>query len=58
MFLIAFGAPGHPATNGWAERYVGIRDTGDFVQTKLDRFFFTYRATPSYRIMKVTLRIT
>ena len=48
-------APGHPATNGLAERYVGefkdklgkIGDTGESVQTKLDRFLLTYRATPS-----------
>ena len=47
-------APGHPATNGLAERYVGefkdklgkIGDTGESVQTKLDRFLLTYRATP------------
>ena len=48
-------APGHPATNGMAERYVGefkdklskIRDTGEPLQTKLDRFLLTYRATPT-----------
>ena len=48
-------APGHPATNGLAERYVGefkdklgkIGDTGKSVQTKLDRFLLTYRATPN-----------
>ena len=48
-------APGHPATNGLAERYVGefkdklgkIGDTGESVQTKLDRFLLTYRATPT-----------
>ena len=49
-------APGHPATNGLAERYVGefkdklgkIGDTGESVQTKLDRFLLTYRATPMH----------
>ena len=48
-------APGHPATNGLAERYVGefkdklgkIGDTGESVQAKLDRFLLTYRATPT-----------
>ena len=48
-------APGHPATNGLAERYVGefkdklgkIGDTGESVQTKLDRFLLTYTATPT-----------
>ncbi|KAK3734689.1 hypothetical protein QZH41_002109 [Actinostola sp. cb2023] len=48
-------APGHPATNGLAERYVGdfkdkltkIGDTGEPLQTKLDRFLLTYRATPT-----------
>ena len=48
-------APGHPATNGLAERYVGefkdklgkIGDTGESVQTKSDRFLLTYRATPT-----------
>ena len=48
-------APGHPATNGLAERYVGefkdklnkIGDTGETVQTKLDRFLLTHRATPT-----------
>ena len=48
-------APGHPATNGLAERYAGefkdrlgkIEDTGESVQTKLDRFLLTYRATPT-----------
>ncbi|XP_031572639.1 uncharacterized protein K02A2.6-like [Actinia tenebrosa] len=47
-------APGHPATNGLAERYVGdfkdklnkIGDTGEPLQTKLDRLLLTYRATP------------
>ena len=45
----------HPATNGLAERYVGelkdkldkIGDTGEPVQTKLDRLLLTYRATPT-----------
>ena len=44
-----------PATNGLAERYVGelkdklekIGDTGEPVQTKLDRLLLTYRATPT-----------
>ena len=48
-------ASGHPATKGLAERYVGefkdklnkIKDTGDTVQTKLDRFLLTHRATPT-----------
>ena len=48
-------APGHPATNGLAERYVGefkdklnkIGETGETVQTKLDRFLLTHRATPT-----------
>ncbi|KAK3737959.1 hypothetical protein QZH41_001659, partial [Actinostola sp. cb2023] len=48
-------APGYPATNGLAERYVGdfkdkltkIGDTGEPLQTKLDRFLLTYRATPT-----------
>ena len=48
-------APGHPATKGLAERYVGqfkdklnkIGDTGETVQTKLDRFLLTHRATPA-----------
>ena len=48
-------APGHPATNGLAERYVGefkdklnkIGETGETVQTKLDRFLRTHRATPT-----------
>ena len=48
-------APGHPATNGLAERYVGefkdklnkIGDTGEPLQTKLDRFLLTHRATPT-----------
>ena len=48
-------APGHPATNRLAERYVGefkdklykIGDTGETVQTKLDRFLLTHRATPT-----------
>ena len=48
-------APGHPATNGLAERYVGefkdklnkIGDTGETVQTKLDRFLLTHRAAPT-----------
>ncbi|XP_044165235.1 uncharacterized protein K02A2.6-like [Acropora millepora] len=48
-------APGHPATKGLAERFVGefkgklnkIGDTGETVQTKLDRFLLTHRATPT-----------
>ena len=48
-------APGHPATKGLPERYVGefkdklnkIGDTGETVQTKLDRFLLTHRATPT-----------
>ena len=46
---------GHPATNGMAERYVGeLKDklskmgdpSGEPLQTKLDRFLVTYKATP------------
>jgi hypothetical protein len=48
-------SPGHPATNGLAERYVGefkdkikkIGHTGESLQTKLDRYLLTYRATPN-----------
>ena len=48
-------APGHPATNGLAERYVGefkdklnkIGDTGETVQTKLDRFLLLHKPTPT-----------
>ena len=48
-------APGHPGTNGFAERYVGefkdklnkIGDTGETVHTKPDRFLLTHRATPT-----------
>ena len=48
-------APGPPATNGLAERCVrefkdklsNIGDAGESVQTKLDRFLLTYRATPT-----------
>ena len=48
-------APGHPATNGLAERYVGdfkdklskMGETGESLQTKLDRLLLTYRATPT-----------
>ena len=48
-------ARGHPATNGLAERYVGnfkdklkkMGDSGEPLQTKLDRFLLTYRATPT-----------
>ena len=47
--------PGHPATNGLAERYVGdfkdklskMGKTGESLQTKLDRLLLTYRATPT-----------
>ena len=43
-------APGHPATKDLAERHVGefkdklnkIGDTGETVQTKLDRFLLTH----------------
>ena len=46
-------APGRPATNGLAESYAGefidklnkIGDAGETVQTKLDRFLLTRRAT-------------
>jgi transposase InsO family protein len=48
-------APGHPATNGLAERYVGhfkkkisqMKDTNDSLKVKLDKFLFTYRVTPT-----------
>ena len=48
-------APEHPATNGLAERYIGalkdklskIGNTGESLQTKLDRFLVTFRATPT-----------
>ena len=47
-------SPGHPATNGLAERYVGhfkskmksLR-TDDDLHTALCRFLFTYRSTPT-----------
>ena len=47
-------APGHPATNGLAERYVGhfkskmktLGSTGD-LDTKLQRFLLSYRSTPT-----------
>ena len=53
--LHTLAAPGHPATNGLKECYVGefkdklgkIGDTGESGQTKLDRFLLTYRATPT-----------
>ena len=49
-------SPKHPATNGLAERYVGywkdslkkMGDTADPLQSKLDRFLITYRATPTH----------
>ena len=65
-------APGYPATNGLAERYVRefknklnkIRDTGETVRKKLDRFLLTNRATstflgksPSELLMNRQLRI-
>ena len=45
----------HPATNGLAERYVGfmketfkkIGKTNESLQSKIDRFLLTYRATPT-----------
>ena len=48
-------APGHPTTNWVAKNYVGefkdklgkIRHSGETLQTKLDRFFLTHRATPT-----------
>ena len=48
-------APGHPATNGLAERYVGIfkqkmneiGHTGESLQTRLDRFLLAHRTTPT-----------
>ena len=51
----ALTAPGHPPTNGLAEGHVGkfkdklskIGNTGESLQTKLDRFLVTFRATPT-----------
>ena len=48
-------SPGHPATNGLAERYVGhfkdamkkMSDKVETIQEKLDRFLLTYRVTPT-----------
>ena len=48
-------APGHPATSGLVEGYVGkfkdklskIGNTGESLQTKFDRFLETFRATPT-----------
>ena len=48
-------APGHPATNGLAERYVGLfknkmaefGSTGETIQQRLDRFLLSYRTTPT-----------
>eukprot|EP00117_Sycon_ciliatum_P047528 scpid79697/ scgid33944/ Uncharacterized protein K02A2.6 len=47
-------APGHPETNGLAERYVGhfkakmkLMGTNDDLDTRLQRFLLTYRSTPS-----------
>ena len=48
-------APGHPATNDLAERYVGhfktsmkkMGDKQEDLQVKLDRFLFTNRTTPN-----------
>ena len=41
-------ALGHPATNGLAESYVGeFKDKLESLQTKLDRFLLTLRATPT-----------
>ena len=47
-------APGHPATNGLAERYVGLfkskmkefGQTGESIQERIDRFLLAYRTTP------------
>ena len=59
--------PGHPATNGLAECYVGelkdklgkIGDTGESVQTKLDkRQVFVDFQGYTHRIREITLRIT
>ncbi|XP_065189626.1 uncharacterized protein K02A2.6-like [Sycon ciliatum] len=49
-------APGHPATNGLAERYVGVFKqklkemgaTSEPLQARLDRFLLTYRTTPNH----------
>ena len=47
-------APGHPATNGLAEQYVGhfksqmkLLSTEDSLQTALYRFLLTYQTTPN-----------
>ena len=48
-------APGHPATNGLAERYVGLfiskmkefGQTGESIQERIDRFLLAYRTTPT-----------
>ena len=48
-------APGHPATNGLAERYVGlfkskmkeVGQTGESIQERIDRFLLAYRTTPT-----------
>ncbi|CAM1301398.1 Uncharacterised protein g2956 [Pycnogonum litorale] len=47
--------PGHPATNGLAERYVGyfndkmkkLGKEDDSITSKLDRFLFSHRTTPT-----------
>ena len=46
----------HPATNGLAERYVGywkeslkkMENISESIQSKIDRFLLTYRATPTH----------
>ena len=48
-------APGHPATNGLAERYVGVfkqkmkemSNTGEPLNVRLDRFLLAHRTTPT-----------
>ena len=56
-------APGHSATNGLVERYVGefkyklhkIGDTGETIQTKLDRFLLTRTQGYADILGKITL---
>ena len=48
--------PGHPATDGLAEKYVGhfkdamkkMSDKVETIEEKLDRFLLTYRVTPTH----------
>ena len=55
MIFHSLTAPGYPATNGLVERYVGefkdkldkIVNTGETLQTTLDRFLLMDRITPN-----------